>query len=192
MEFKIIENLKFVNVDMSYLKMLHDASSEVYYEEDDYDNKPYLGLLLSSDNYKYVIPISSVKPKHTNWKLEYFDRLLIYEVVNCSQRVDTDFYKVKDEGQTYYHLWSIMDIKKMIPVVDSVITNVNMMHIDGESDDVKKYKDLLNKEYAFLIKIKEKIIKKANKVYDKQTTTKNGLKFCCDFKALEKVVDSLK
>lgn len=58
MEFKIIENLKFVNVDMDFLKRLHNASSEVFYQIKDYENKPYLGILLSNENYKYVIPLT--------------------------------------------------------------------------------------------------------------------------------------
>lgn len=28
--------------------------------------------------------------------------------------VDGDFYKEKDKDKTYYHIWSAMDIKKMI------------------------------------------------------------------------------
>lgn len=192
MNFKIIENLKFVNVNMNFLKILHEASSEVYYQAKDYEHKPYLGILLSSRNYKYVIPLTSVKEKHTKWKIEDKDRLLIYDIVDKTQMVDNDFYIEKDDCETYYHIWAAMDIKKMIPVVDNVITYVDMTHKDSETEDIKKYKDLLNKEFAFLIKIKDKIIQKANKVYEKQVNTKNGLKFCCDFKALEKVVDDYK
>ena len=61
MKFKLIDNLKFVNVDLNYLKKLYEISSEVYFKESDYQNRPYLGILLSSDNFKYVIPLTSAK-----------------------------------------------------------------------------------------------------------------------------------
>lgn len=55
--------------------------------------------------------------------------------------------------------------------------------------NVKKYKDLLNKEYSFCLKVIDEVIGKANKLYDKQMATGKVVKFCCDFKALEEVAD---
>ena len=66
-KFKLIDNLKFVNVDLNYLKKLYEISSEVYFKESDYQNKPYLDILLSSDSFKYVIPLTSAKEKHKYW-----------------------------------------------------------------------------------------------------------------------------
>ena len=51
------------------------------------------------------------------------------------------------------------------------------------------YKDLLNKEYSFCLKVIDEVIGKANKLYDKQMATGKVVKFCCDFKALEEVAD---
>ena len=56
-------------------------------------------------------------------------------------------------------------------------------------EDTIKYKDLLNKEYSFCLKIIDEIIEKANKIYEKQMRTQKVSKFCCDFRALEKVCD---
>ena len=36
--------------------------------------------------------------------------------------------------------------QKMIPIVDGVYSRVNINPEDTDTDDVKKYKDLLNKE----------------------------------------------
>ena len=36
MKFKLIDNLKFANVDLNYLKKLYEISSEVYFKESDY------------------------------------------------------------------------------------------------------------------------------------------------------------
>lgn len=55
--------------------------------------------------------------------------------------------------------------------------------------NVKKYKDLLNKEYSFCLKVIDEVIGRANKLYDKQMATGKVVKFCCDFKVLEEVAD---
>ena len=55
--------------------------------------------------------------------------------------------------------------------------------------NVKKYKDLLNKEYSFCLKVIDEVIGRANKLYDKQMATGKVVKFCCDFKALEEVAE---
>ena len=49
------------------------------------------------------------------------------------------------------HILSVMDIKKMIPIVDGVYNRVNINPDDTGTDEVKKYKDLLNKEYSFCL-----------------------------------------
>ena len=55
--------------------------------------------------------------------------------------------------------------------------------------NVTKYKDLLNKEYSFCLKVIDEVIGRANKLYDKQMATGKVVKFCCDFNALEEVAD---
>ena len=55
--------------------------------------------------------------------------------------------------------------------------------------NVKKYKDLLNKEYSFCLKVIDEVIGRANKLYDKQMATGKVVKFCCNFKTLEEVAD---
>lgn len=57
--------------------------------------------------------------------------------------------------------------------------------------NVKKYKDLLNKEYSFCLKVIDEVIGRANKLYDKQMATGKVVKFCCDFKALEEVAGKI-
>lgn len=76
-----------------------------------------------------------------------------------------------------------------IPIVDGVYSRVNINPDDRDTDDVKKYKDLLNKEYSFCLKVINEVIGKANKLYDKQMKNGKVVKFCCDFKALEEVED---
>lgn len=79
--------------------------------------------------------------------------------------------------------------QKMIPIVDGVYSRVNINPEDTDTDDVKKYKDLLNKEYSFCLKVISEVIGKANKLYDKQMATEKVVKFCCDFRVLEEAAD---
>ena len=59
--FQLEGNLKFVNVDMAYLKHLHEVCTEVFYKPTNYDNKPYLGILINNNGRKYVLPLTSAK-----------------------------------------------------------------------------------------------------------------------------------
>ena len=96
---------------------------------------------------------------------------------------------VTAEGDNVKHILSVMDIKKMLPIVDGVYSRVNINPDDSDTVEVKKYKDLLNKEYSFCLKVITEVIEKANKLYDKQKKTGKVAKFCCDFKILEEVAD---
>ena len=93
-------------------------------------------------------------------------------------------------GNMVKHIMSIIDIKKMIPIKSGVYKEVNMNKEDSDTPEVAKYKDLINKEYSFCLKIVEDLIKKANRLYDSQMTTGRVKKFCCNFKILEQVCDT--
>lgn len=65
-DVKFVNNhldLFFINPD--YLKELHEVDSEVYFDNSYYrDNKPGMGLLLNlSEEFRYLIPLSSAKKK---------------------------------------------------------------------------------------------------------------------------------
>ena len=187
--FKLEKTLKFVNVDLKYLKKLHDVSSEVYYKESNYETKPYLGILLTTEGRKYVLPLASAKEKHKFWKNADVDRFLIYEMVDKRGLGKNDVYVEQKDTDEVKHILSAIDLKKMIPVVDSVISYVDINVHDTDSEDVKKYKALLNKEYGYCLKIMDDVVSKAGKIYDKQKSTGKISKFCCDFTAMEKVAD---
>lgn len=88
------------------------------------------------------------------------------------------------------HIMSAIDIKKMIPIKSGLYKDVNLNKESSDTQVTVKYKDLLNKEYSFCLKILGDVIKKANRLYDSQMTTGKVKKFCCDFKALEQVCDT--
>lgn len=75
--------------------------------------------------------------------------------------------QVETEPDNVKHILSVIDIKKMIPIVDGLYSRVNINDDNSDTDEIRKYKDLLNKEYVFILKIIDEIIDKANKLYDK-------------------------
>ncbi len=184
--FKLEEKLTFINVDQNYLKKLHNVCSEVYYKAGGYENKPYIGILINNDGKKYVIPLSSAKEKHKKWKNVDNGCYLIYEMAKKSCMGKDDIW-VTVAADNVKHIISIIDIKKMIPIIDGMYTKVNINRDNNDSDDIKKYKDLLNKEYVLCLKIINDVIEKANKLYDRQMKTGKVIKFCSDFKKLEEV-----
>lgn len=189
--FTLDGKLTVVNINQDYLKKLHGACSEVYYKADRYGNKPYIGILINKNKEKYVIPLSSAKEKHKTWKNVSNECYLIYEKAKQSCMRSNDIWVSINEEEVK-HILSVMDIKKMIPVIDGVYTKVNINYDSDDTDEVKSYKNLLNKEYAFCLKIMDEVIGKANKLYDKQMKTGRIVKFCCDFKALEKAADAFR
>lgn len=184
--FTLEDKLSFVNIDQEYLKKLHDVCSEVYYKASGYENKPYVGILINNHDKKYVIPLSSAKQKHKTWKNIEKECYLLYEMAKESDMGKDDIW-ITIEGNKVKHIFSVMDIKKMIPVVDGVYRRVDINPTEIDTVEERKYKDLLNKEYIFCLKIIDDVIAKANKLYDKQMRTRKVTKFCCDFKALEGV-----
>ncbi|MGN0728050.1 type III toxin-antitoxin system ToxN/AbiQ family toxin [Treponema sp.] len=182
--FSLKDKLTFININQDYLKYLHEFCSEVYYKSIGYDNKPYLGILLNSENIQYVIPLSSAKEKHKTWKNIEADRFLIYEKYDKSAVSGKAVCKEMSDG-TIEHLLSIIDLKKMIPIKDGLYTKVDLIHSESDSEETRNYKNLMNKEFVFCLKILNLIIQKAGRLYEKQMKTGRIIPFCCDFKLLE-------
>ena len=190
--FTLDGSIKFVNVDTQYLNLLHQACPEVQYQPYNYTNKPYIGILLADNAHKYVIPLSSAKPKYTLCADIEQERFLIFELVSLNVLSERAIYKSNDNptDSRVKHILSMLDVKKMIPVTDKVIRIVNLNYDPSDNDALKKYKSLLNKEYTFCIKIKHLILNAANTLYEEQITSGTVKKYCCDFRLLEQICDS--
>ena len=182
--FSLKDKLTFVNIDQDYLKYLHENCTEVFYKPIGYDNKPYIGILINEDENKYVIPLSSAKAKHKFWNNVEVDRFLIYEISNKKPLSKNAVFKENPDG-TVKQIFSVIDLKKMIPIKEGLYTRVDLTANTQDSVETRNYKNLMNKEFSFCLKILPLIIQKANKLYDEQISTGKIAKFCCDFKLLE-------
>lgn len=188
--FNFDGNIKFINIDSNYIKKLNLVCPEVYYKSVGYDNKPYIGILINEENRSYAIPLSSAKEKHKNWKNINQECYLVYEYALKSKMGDADIWVQDNDENMVKHIMAVIDIKKMIPVKSGVYKETNLNKENTDTPETVRYKDLLNKEYSFCLKIVGDLIKKANRLYNSQMATGKVKKFCCDFKLLEQVCDT--
>ncbi len=73
----------------------------------------------------------------------------------------------------------------MIPIKEGLYSVVELNPNPTDTNEIKKYKVLMNLEFTFCLKIINQIIQKVTKLYDKQMETGKIIPFCCDFKLLE-------
>ena len=159
------EEYGFYRIDKDYLEYLHNIDSQVFFKnEDEYDRKPHLGLLVGIDNYTYCIPLTSAKKRHLNWQNISEHNYVIFEIVNREELRSNDvFRKYSQEPLKYKKLLSVLEIRKMIPVNNSVIKKIIFNDVEDED-----YRNLLLKEYRFLGNYKKQILEKAQELYIKQ------------------------
>ena len=182
-----LKKLGFYMVQADYLKFLHERDPEVYYDETYRTlKKPFVGIVIGLGEYQYFIPLTSAKEKHKKWKNVSDTHFLVYEFVESSLNIPKNFFK-SDDGRKKIHILSVLDIKKMVPVPTDQFEYMDF----GRLEDCS-YKALLEKEYAFCLKIREKIAPKAEKLYKRQVEKKIIGKMQCDFRKLENALEEWK
>lgn len=175
-----IDKLGFYKVDIPYVKYLYDHDSEVFYKDtDDYERKPYLGIIVSLNNFKYFIPFTSKKTKHSTWPNVSHEHYLVYEIIDKSRLKSTDVFKPYNSLK-FIRILSVLDIKKMIPVPDGLYQKIDFNKVT----DIR-YKILLQKEYEFCKPKVTDIIQKAENLHTEQLTTGVVHQYYCNFKILE-------
>lgn len=199
-------NFRFVFIDSDYLQELHKFDSEVFYSSDtDYSKKPHLGVLTTCNGRKYVIPLTSAKPKHASWRDVTSTNYRIYEEIDIRTAVtdrydiivdETDYNKLRDKGipeeEFKYHkkrILSVLEIKKMFPVVEGVY-HLAALSTPATDPAEEQRRNLMIKEYFFCKKYDDQIEKKAKKIYEKQMSTGVVAQYHCNFKLLESVSDT--
>lgn len=175
------DNYGFYEIERNYLRFLHSKDSQVFFEDTKkYKRKPYLGIVVGINDMKYCIPLTSAKKRHLGWKNVSRHNIVIYEVVSKSKIHKNDIYKRLGTTDRYKKILAVLEIRKMIPINNQLCT-----YIDFSNESNQNYKALLEKEYRFLKPLKNSILKKAVKLYSKQTETGIVEPCCCTFKVLE-------
>ena len=67
-----MEELLFYTVDKNYIKYLSKFESHVSYNKDEIGHsRPYLGIVLKIENYKYFVPLYSYKEHYQKYYMLY-------------------------------------------------------------------------------------------------------------------------
>ncbi len=178
------EALGLYNINIDYLRYLSSVDPEVQFtQEKDYEQKPFLGIIVAIDTYSYFIPLTSGKPKHAKWKNVGPAHYLIYEQVNKAELRRRDIIKSISETEAL-KIFAALDLKKMIPVREALYTRIEFSALSD-----RKYADLLEKEYRFCQKIQDGILSKVTRIYREQKETGKVYPLYCDFAKLEKACD---
>lgn len=170
--------MDFYTIDIKYIKYLHSFDSEVYLNQQrhDYENKPYVGIIIFNGIIPYFVPLTSAKPKHLKLKNTGIDYLVIYEYIEDFEIHSKDIIKRMDNGKIK-KLLSVVDLKKAIPVANNCYHRIDIRFNIN--------RDLLAKEYEFCRAKKNTIFNKTINIISQQKRTHN-IKFAyCNYCLLE-------
>ncbi len=159
-------------VDKDYIRYLIQFDSRVGYVEYGEKLKLHVGVLLTVNDCRYYVPISSAKPKH-----QHMSNSL-------------DFHKLQDADTGY--LYAVLNLNNMIPVPASCITQLKYNQIGqfrsfSNEKEKNDYIYLLQKEKAIIDSMQSAIQLKAEKLYAKclRIPDSSLASRCCNFKLLE-------
>lgn len=151
------DKVQFVYIDVDYMEYLNGIDSEIFFnkEDENYRLKPHLGILLNNEGMKYVIPLTSAKEKHKGWADVTANWYRVYEVIDIKKDpVDRDdiivevknqeiLRKIEPEDQrnARQRILSVLDMRKMFPVDNTVYTEVkfNISSSGSRSDNQRTF-----------------------------------------------------
>ena len=134
------------------------------------ETRPFVGIVVICDEKQYCIPLSSPKAKHK------------------SMKNDVDFHRVLDSKGK---LIGVLDFNNMIPVREDVLQKVIIRIGPHDSEEIKRYKNLMIDQLNFCQHNQDIIIAKANKLYkfvDKRNTSRQLKQRCLKWSRLEAVL----
>ena len=197
--------IQFVYIDIDYLQKLHEIESEIFFDKgnENYKEKPHLGILVNNENRRYVIPLTSAKEKHKEWDDVTANWYRVYEIIDITKtpiKSDDIIVEIKnrdilnkipvqEQKNFKQRILSVLDIRKMFPVKSGVYSEIRFEMNNSQSRKNNQKIALMMKEYIFLQGIADKIEEKATKIYDKQISKNKVLKYHCDYKKLEQMCD---
>ncbi|XID91670.1 type III toxin-antitoxin system ToxN/AbiQ family toxin [Paenibacillaceae bacterium WGS1546] len=134
------EKLQFYRVTDTYLQFLKQIEPKVHLNYP-HRKKPYIGIILTIGSHQYHAPLSSYKP-------EKYDR-----IKNSNKTIFKVYGKDQNEQLAVIHL------NNMFPIIQ---TEVEWMVFQQEPQG---YRNLLEKEYRFIVANQETIRKRASDLY---------------------------
>ena len=143
--------------------------------------------MLNHNGNLYFLPLTSSKRKHLGWSDKTSTNYILYERLEKKsvkpELFQSNFiYKEVENGEKIKHLLAVLEIKKMIPVPNGKYDEIDMDRIENAS-----YRELLEKEIAFLRPLKKEILKKATKIYEEQIESGLVKPFYCNYRKLEEI-----
>jgi len=156
--------MNLYTIDTKYINYLKKFQERIWVNEENGRLRPYAGIVLTVNNNKYYVPLSSPKPKH----VKMCDRL--------------DFIRLEHKNQ----LRGVLNLNNMIPVNDSLLKIIDINNITDNF-----YKNLLSMEIVDIRRKQAVITKNAIIIYNKTTTYKDEpqnkklVSNCYDFLLLE-------
>ena len=163
------QKIEMIEVDEAYTDFLRnkiDSRVAMEHSKSNQFSRPFIGILISSEASKYVIPLSSPKKKHLKMKNS------------------VDFHKIA--GGKY----GAINFNNMFPVLDGVYKRIDTSLNDVRNQSEWHYKNLLINQLTWLNKSdnKKRIMHKAEYLYNhykNNTLNKHVYDRCCDFVKLE-------
>jgi len=158
-----LKELLFYTVDKNYIQYLSTFDNHVSYNKDlSAHSRPYLGIVLSFENFDYFAPLYSYKKHYSKYKN------------------NPSFFFIYNRNKNPL---AIIKFSSMIPI----FKNSSSIKLLDFNEQEKKYRDLVSSEYRYINSNKEEIYKRAKKMYIAVTKHKNNFlkTLACNFKLLE-------
>lgn len=180
-----MSDLRIYSVSDRYIEFLRDdvRLKNVFDSKVDLrkHTRKYLGVALRVNGYDYFIPFSS--PKANDYEIKNGEKKIKKNIPTIMRIVVVNSKTGESE------LKGTLKIGNMIPVPES-----ELMLYDINSEPDSKYRDLVTKEYEFIRKNTDKILKNASVVYKQRVYREkifsnrqepNYLNFTVDFQFAE-------
>ncbi|MGN1113390.1 MAG: type III toxin-antitoxin system ToxN/AbiQ family toxin [Acutalibacteraceae bacterium] len=169
-------------IDMKYVRNLSKADDNVMSVSPQINKaqRPFVGILILLNKRSYCIPLSSPKPKFKN------------------RKNSVDFVKITHPTEINENgapkIIGGLNINNMIPVDISLLQKIDLHICKNDSVKEREYKELMKGQLSFCQANQQTILKRANSLYDLVTKypddNRKLTSRCCNFKKLEKVLDS--
>ena len=164
------ERLNLYLIDMKYVRDLAkaDTNSNVMSVSPQVGkaSRPFIGVIIVCNTFKYCVPLSSPKEKHKTMKN------------------DVDFMKIVVADK----ILGVLNFNNMIPVDERFISRFNMLVSPSDDAQTVRYKRMAAKQLTFCQQNQDQIIKRANKLHEmilSGRANRTLQRRCCDFAALE-------